>query len=105
MKKNIGRNKIFFLVFILFAAFFLRTWNLSTNPPGIHADEADSGYNAYSLFKTGHDMYGNFLPFQIIGFAGNYRTPLSTYFTVPFVAIGGLSPFVVRLPAAIFGTL
>ncbi|MDP3988182.1 MAG: glycosyltransferase family 39 protein [Candidatus Levybacteria bacterium] len=99
------KKKYLILFLIIILAAFLRLWQLDVNPPGVHADEADSGYNAYSILKTGKDMYGNFLPIQITGFAQNYRAPLSTYLTIPFVAAFGLSPFVVRLPTAIFGTL
>lgn len=93
------------LLIIISLAFFLRIVNITTNPPGVHADEADSGYNAYSILKTGKDFYGNFLPIQIAGFAKNFRTPLSTYITIPFVAVLGLSIFSIRLPAVLLGTL
>ena len=102
---QLRRKTLLFLLIILFVAGFLRFYNLSTNPPGIHADEADSGYNAYSILKTGRDFYGNFLPLQIVGFAQNYRTPLSTYITIPFVAVFGLSPLSVRMPTALLGIL
>lgn len=93
------------LLCIVIAALLLRIYNISNNPPGVHADEADSGYNAYSILKTGKDFYGNFLPIQIIGFAQNYRNALSTYITVPFVAVFGLSVFSIRFPAVLFGTI
>ncbi len=98
------KTNILLLVIILIA-FFLRIFNITTNPPGVHADEADSGYNAYSILKTGKDFYGNFLPIQITGFAENFRTPLSTYLTIPFVAILGLSILSIRLPAVVFGVV
>ncbi len=100
---QLRKKSTLFLLAILIVAGFLRFYNLSTNPPGIHADEADSGYNAYSILKTGRDFYGNFLPLQIVGFAQNYRTPLSTYITIPFVAVFGLAPLSVRMPTALLG--
>lgn len=102
---NLYKKPLFVLLVILLLASFLRFYNLPTNPPGIHADEADSGYNAYSILKTGKDFYGNFLPTQIVGFAENYRTPLSTYLTIPFVYLFGLSPLSIRMPTAILGVL
>jgi len=98
------KKQTFLITAILLLGFCLRFWHISIVPPGIHADEADSGYNAYSLLKTGHDMYGTFLPYQITGFAENFRTPLSTYLTVPFVAVLGLNEMSIRLPAVLLGT-
>lgn len=100
-----GKKTNILLLGIIFLAFSLRIFNIVSNPPGVHADEADSGYNAYSLLKTGRDFYGNFLPIQITGFAENFRTPLSTYLTIPFVAVLGLSIFSIRLPAVMLGTI
>lgn len=105
MIKNILKIRGVAIITILILAFLLRVWNIDTNPPGVHADEADSGYNAYSILKTGKDFYGNFLPLQITGFAKNYRTPLSTYLTVPSVALFGMTPFSIRLPAVLLGTV
>lgn len=102
---QLRKRSLVFLFAILLVAGFFRFYNLSSNPPGIHADEADSGYNAYSILKTGKDFYGNFLPWQIVGFAENYRTPLSTYITIPFVAVFDLSPLAVRMPTALLGIL
>jgi len=93
------------LLSIIALAFILRVWNINTNPPGVHADEADSGYTALSLIKTLHDPYGNFLPLQFQGQANNYRAPLYTYIIVPFVYFFGLSPFTTRIPSALFGVL
>ena len=101
----LGNKTNVLLLVIVFAAFFLRVFNITGNPPGVHADEADSGYNAYSILKTGKDFYGDFLPIQITGFAENFRTPLSTYLTIPFVAVLGLSVLSIRLPAVVSGTL
>ena len=39
-------------------AFLLRVWHLGTVPPGLDADEASIGYNAYSLLVTGRDEFG-----------------------------------------------
>lgn len=83
---------------------FLRFYALGSNPPSVNWDEASTGYNAYSILKTGKDEYGNFLPLSIRSF-DDFKPPLYTYLTVPFVGIFGLSDFSVRLPSAILGTL
>jgi 4-amino-4-deoxy-L-arabinose transferase-like glycosyltransferase len=101
-------NKIFkvkyFLVLILLVAAFLRLYKLSVNPPSLFGDELDLGYQAYSILTTGRDYQGNFLPIHFHSLA-EWRTPLYLYSAVPTVAIFGITPLGVRLPAAIFGIL
>src|SRR5260221_13721021 len=65
-------------------------------------DELDVGYQAYSILQTGKDYYGNFMPLQFHSLA-EYRTPLYLYSAVPTVALFGITPWGVRLPAALFG--
>lgn len=64
----------------------------------------DLGYQAYSVLKTGNDYYGNFMPLHFHSLA-EWRTPLYLYSAVPTVAIFGITPFGVRMPAVIFGVL
>src|SRR4029079_13014512 len=92
------------LVVILLIASFLRLWKLSEVPVSMFGDELDVGYQAYSILKTGRDYYGNFMPLQFHSLA-EYLTPLCLYSSVPTVAIFGISPLGVRLPAALFGIL
>lgn len=93
-----------FLIGILLIASFLRLWKLSYVPVSLFGDEVDLGYQAYSVLKTGKDYYGNFIPIHFHSLA-EWRTPLYLYSAVPTVAIFGVSPLGVRLPAAIFGIL
>lgn len=88
---------------IFFLATFLRLYQLSTIPVGVHGDEASIGYNAYSLLKIGRDQNGIKFPL-VIDQWGDFRPAGYHYLTIPFVATFGLSPFAVRLPAAIFGS-
>lgn len=88
----------------LIAGIALRTIRLDQVPPGLHHDEACDGYDAYSIFLTGRDHHGNFLPIIAQGF-NDYRMPLFDYSLVPLVAAFGLKPAVVRLGAAIWGSL
>ena len=99
----IGRfNK--YLIAILALALVLRIVGLSEFPVGFTQDEAGLGYDAYSILKTGKDMWGETLPLTLRSF-GDYKLPLYSYLAIPSVSIFGLSEFAVRLPGAIFGTL
>lgn len=87
---------------ILLIAFFLRFYQISDLPPSLNWDEVSIGYNAYAIFKTGRDEWGNFMPLSFRAF-GDYKLPLYIYLDVPFVAILGLSEIAVRLPSVIAG--
>ncbi len=79
------------LLFISFISFALTVSNFRIpSPPAFNADEAAFGYNAYSLLKTGKDEYGTFLPLRLKSF-GDYKMPLYSYLSVPFMAVMGLS--------------
>jgi len=92
------------LVLILFLSAFLRLWKITEVPVSLFGDELDVGYHAYSIYKTGRDYYGNFLPLHFHSIA-EWRTPLYLYSAVPSVALFGITPLGVRLPAAIFGII
>lgn len=92
------------LIAILLVASFLRLWKLAEVPVSLFGDELDVGYHAYSILKTGKDYSGNFMPLHFQSLA-EWRTPLYLYSVVPTVAIYGISPLGVRLPAALFGIL
>src|SRR5438874_13442703 len=95
---------LLFLGLIFIGAIIIRMYNLTNVPYGFHEDEAHIGYNAYSLFKTGHDKNGVFLPLAIDQF-GDYRPSGLHFLTVPSVAAFGLTVFATRLPVAIIGAL
>lgn len=92
------------LVIVLLVAGLLRLWRLSDVPVSLFGDELDVGYHAYSILKTGKDYSGNPWPLHFQSLA-EWRTPLYLYASVPTVALFGISPLGVRLPAAIFGVL
>lgn len=92
------------LVLIIAIAFFLRIYKLQEVPVSMFGDELDVGYQAYSIAKTGRDYYGNFLPFHFQSLA-EWRTPFYLYSAVPTVALFGITPIGVRLPAVAFGVL
>lgn len=92
------------LLGIILLAGVLRFYNISSLPNGLHWDEQDTGYQAYSVIHTGRDYFGNPLPVIFHSFA-DFRTPVFIYSAVPSVYVFGLTPFAVRLPSAIFGVL
>ncbi|MGE5041284.1 MAG: ArnT family glycosyltransferase [Candidatus Levyibacteriota bacterium] len=104
MKQLINKYRYIALFLIVLMGLFLRFYGLGSNPPSLNWDEASTGYNAYSILKTGKDEYGNFLPLSIRSF-DDYKPPLYTYLDVPFIGLFGLNEAAVRLPSAILGTL
>ncbi len=92
----------YLLLAVILLASFLRLWRLDQVPTSLFGDELDVGYHAYSILKTGKDYSGNFMPIQFQSLA-EWRTPLYLYSSVPTVAIFGITPWGVRLPAALFG--
>ena len=89
---------------ILVLAIFLRIYKLDAVPPALFGDEIDVGYQAYSLWETGRDLTGRFMPFYLRSLS-EFRTPLYIYSAVPFVGIFGLNEWGVRLPAAFWGII
>lgn len=85
------------LLLIVAAGFALRLAAINFLPPSLNWDEVSLGYNAYSLLKTGRDEWGTILP-TIFRAYGDYKLPVYIYLAI-------LSPFFVRLPSIIFGTL
>lgn len=96
-------KKILIILIITLGA-FLRLFWLDKYPPGVTGDEIQQGYTAYSILKTAQDEWGDFLPINPRGF-GDYKPPLYTYLTIPFVGIFGLNVWGVRLPSAVAGVL
>jgi len=98
------KNTKLILLAILLLATFLRFWNINKVPVSLFGDELDVGYQAYSILKTGKDYSGNSWPMHFHSLA-EWRTPLYLYSAVPTVAMFGISPLGVRLPAMVFGVL
>ena len=108
-------NNKYLIVVILFISICFRFINLSTNPPGIFRDEAEKGYNAYSILKTGkyvtfeitqNGLEVQFKPFSLfIEVFGVYTSAIYQVTDIPFVRILGLNEFSTRLPSALIGVL
>lgn len=91
------------MIVIIIGAFF-RFNKLGQSPSGLYVDEAALGYNAFSVFKTGKDEYGKFMPVMFRSFS-TFQSPIYTYLTVPLMPIMGLTPLSTRFPSALFGLL
>jgi len=90
------------LLLILAAAILIRVIALDRVPPPLFRDEAEKGYNAWCLWKTGCDYEGRRLPLFINVF-GTHTSAIYQYATAPFVGVLGLKVWVVRLTAALAG--
>ncbi len=71
---------------------------------GIYVDEATSGFNAYSILKTGQDEYGKDFP-AAFRFFGSYSPPLYVYLTTIPVFLIGLNEFSIRVISTIAASL
>lgn len=94
-----NKKKIVLLAILILGS-ALRLYNLGEVPVGLHRDEAFLGYNAYSIFKTGRDMTGHFLPLHLESFL--YSPAGYTYAVIPAIFFWKLNAFSVRLPSALF---
>ena len=81
---------VFLILAASLAGLFFNSYNREVSPPCLNADEAAFAYNAYSLAKTGKDEYGASLPLRLKSF-GDYKMPLYSYLSVPFVGAFGLN--------------
>lgn len=94
-----------FLSLILVLSFSLRLIGLGNNPPSLNWDEVSHGYNAFSILKTGHDEWGQFMPITNFRAYGDYPTTLYMYLLMPIISTFGLNEITLRLPSAILGSL
>jgi 4-amino-4-deoxy-L-arabinose transferase-like glycosyltransferase len=101
MLKN--RISIALILIVLLGSFF-RLYKLGAVPKGLYVDEVSLGYNAYSILTSGKDEYGISFPLSFRAY-GEYKLPGYIYFSVPFIALFGLSAFSVRLLSAVSGIL
>jgi predicted MFS family arabinose efflux permease len=95
-------NAVFIAILLL--GIFARTWEFGLLPPGLNQDEASIGVDAFSLYRFGVDRNGISYPVSFISW-GSGQNALYAYVLIPFIALGGLTPFVVRLPMLVSGIL
>jgi 4-amino-4-deoxy-L-arabinose transferase-like glycosyltransferase len=91
---------IFLIVASLLAALYL--FRLGADPPGLYADEASIGYNAWAIAHFGTDQYGNHFPLFFVDF-GDYKGPVATYLVAPLTWILAGGSAAVRLPSVLAG--
>jgi 4-amino-4-deoxy-L-arabinose transferase-like glycosyltransferase len=91
-----NRTALLLIAIVLLAA-ALRGWQLGALPPGLYRDEAYNGLDALSVLEEGaRPLYFA---------ANNGREPLYIYLSALSVHVFGRTPFALRLPAAIAGSL
>jgi 4-amino-4-deoxy-L-arabinose transferase-like glycosyltransferase len=99
--RKIVINKInLLLIAIILIASFFRLYNIGSIPPSPSVDEVSTGYNAYSILKTGRDEYGIRLPLILRSY-DDWQPAIYAYLCIPFIYIIGLNVISVRLPAVI----
>lgn len=87
---------------ILALGIFARTWQIASLPPGLNEDEASSAVDAFSILHFGMDRNGVTFPVYMTSW-GSGQNGLAAYAMIPFIAVGGLTPFSIRLPALLAG--
>jgi len=90
---------IFLLIFLLALTF--RLFKLGDIPIGVTNDEASYIYSGYSIWRTGRDISGIFLPLSFN--LENSLSPVPVYLLSPLVGLFGLSPFTGRLLFSLAG--
>lgn len=104
--RNVGRTTLWFwtatIMIVLFAS-YIRLHDLEAYPQRFNQDEMVLGYDAWSIWQTGHDHHGNLLPINFRSF-NDYVPPVSIYLTAPFVGLLGLQEATTRLPFVLTGT-
>lgn len=99
---KLSDKTILLLVLIIILAGCLRLFRIGSFPVSLYTDEADQGYNAYSILISGRDEHGAFLPVSLRSF-GDWKPPLPAYLMIPFIRVFGLSEETVRLPSVMLG--
>lgn len=99
-----NKREIVFISVILLLACFLRFWKLGEVPTGVTHDEMGYIYNAYSIAKTGKNVFGESFPFLTWMVSRGFPfLPVPIYFAAPVFWILPLSAMSGRLLPAILG--
>lgn len=104
--RNTKENRINWYVIggIFLLGCLVRIAFLSRYPLGLHQDEAYSAYNAWAVMNYGVDSYGYTRPVYYTVW-GSGMSVLYSYLTMPFLALGGVNVWMIRLPQAILGSI
>lgn len=97
--------KFYLLLIVIIVLFggFLRVYKINEIPLSLNVDEAALGYNAFSIWKTGADEHGTFIPLSLKSF-GDWKLPVYSYIDAPFIGLLEPSKLAVRLPSILAGT-
>lgn len=90
------------LLFLL--GLLARLWLFGEVPGGLNQDEAFAGYEAWSLLHGGMDTAGYHFPVYLTVW-GSGMNALESYLMIPFIALFGLKPWVIRLPQLVVALL
>ncbi len=101
VERSLSRFWLPLLCILLFAS-VLRLYALDVYPQRFNQDEMLMAYDGWSIWTTGHDHHGAFLPIFFRSF-NDYASPVPNYIVAPFVGIFGLSEESARLPFALMG--
>lgn len=97
-------KKFLQLGFIMVLAIISRILWFGKYPQGIHADEAYAAYEAFCISNYGIDSWGYHNPVYLTTWGSGMST-MNTYLMIPFVLIGGLNIYTIRMPQMILGIL
>lgn len=100
---NLNRHQLLFVLIIIIGV-FARVWEFPSLPPNLDQDEASTAVDAFSLYAYGVDRNGIPFPVALVAW-GSGMSALYAYILIPLIAMGGLTPFVVRLPMLLFGLI
>ena len=98
------RRELAFALGLLCLGAVLRLLGLGFFPPGLNQDEASTGCDAWALLVSGMDRNGDSWPVLFTSW-GSGQNALYAYVLLPLMALFGRSVTVLRLPAALLGTL
>lgn len=97
LKHLLFRSPSLSIAIIFLLGFVLRVVAFYNLFPGINQDEASTGYEAFSLFHTGFDRWGNDrLPVYLMAW-GSGQSVLPAYLIAPVVGFFGISTFTIRI--------
>lgn len=96
--------KIILLITVVLLGGFLRFYQLNKHPLQLNHDEISQLYEAISVTETGKDIYGNYLP-VVFRLFDVYAPGHYIYLTTIFYKIFGGEEVIIRMPAALLGTL
>lgn len=92
------------LVCLIIFGLFLHCYRLGSLPRGLYVDEMGMAYDAWSLGHFGVDRYLKSWPVYLTNFGGG-QSILYCYLDIPFILLGGMTPYMIRMPALIFSLI